>query len=667
MVTDLDKSDQTSSFGAASLENQRPHHSNWKLDRERSEMTEMTDDSLNESPVEVTNVGTTLPWLEVNNHTQGRLTSGHARDLVVRPNIKAIANGGILFGRVDGRDTEGQFIAYRRNYISITTACSLDNFHSMAPIYLDDKQVKAFGSELSSYIEDSSSISVKGRPVEMYQYTPKRDNKNRRPPDIIKVTPGLPLGTRNMKRENDLGRRSRSFGLGRCHDVQLPDLPLQLVPDEGVPVGTSSPVQDFGMKSPLVDAISNTSSYHHTWSRIQFKRATANNGQRRPTQQYFRLVITLLADVRPDNALRPVWVPVADLTSERIIVRGRSPIHYATDNVVANGKDNGREENDSDEARKGNSRKRKRLDEDIGHVNEHEDTGQSPGICHSDNEEIRKNSSSSSYDSSLDDVTYSTGFRSLNDNNNMNNINYNHMSNDTYSAYLSYNGSSSFSFNNCYPSIAPTPMSMFWRSDNPQSDFRNLSNNYNAMSFTSDPTTHDTSYEVKHASLSKLDTFPRSLTCNPAWYLDNNQPPQQSTQLHSQSQSQMQDNHQNRQSGDQQVQQSFDTSPLSLSYHNYHHSRDQYDQTLEPPLQSQVQSQVHPQIQSQSQLYRQNYDTVQYQNISSPLLYNSLNTRDQTSDSNNNNNNNDILFGSRSIRSNGYINGTGNNLLDVSR
>lgn len=61
-----------------------------------------------------------------------------------------------------------------------------------------------------------------------------------------------------------------------------------------------------------------------TYERLQFKSATANNGKKRATQQYFYLTAQLIAqDV---NQYQHV---IATSQSSPLVVRGRSPGHYA--------------------------------------------------------------------------------------------------------------------------------------------------------------------------------------------------------------------------------------------------------------------------------------------------------------------------------------------------
>lgn len=64
-----------------------------------------------------------------------------------------------------------------------------------------------------------------------------------------------------------------------------------------------------------------------TFDRIQFQKATANNGKRRAQQQYFHVVVRLEVNVgRP--GMQDDWIIVASRESSPMVVRGRSPGHY---------------------------------------------------------------------------------------------------------------------------------------------------------------------------------------------------------------------------------------------------------------------------------------------------------------------------------------------------
>ncbi|KAI8985065.1 hypothetical protein BDB01DRAFT_721816 [Pilobolus umbonatus] len=61
-----------------------------------------------------------------------------------------------------------------------------------------------------------------------------------------------------------------------------------------------------------------------TFERMQFKTATANNGKRRAAQQYYEIVVDLYANTSTGKLFK-----VASCTSSPLVVRGRSPGHYA--------------------------------------------------------------------------------------------------------------------------------------------------------------------------------------------------------------------------------------------------------------------------------------------------------------------------------------------------
>lgn len=72
--------------------------------------------------------------------------------------------------------------------------------------------------------------------------------------------------------------------------------------------------------------LASVGSSHHivTFERMQFKTATANNGKRRAAQQYYEIVISLYA-----NTCHGESILVATCHSAPLVVRGRSPGHYA--------------------------------------------------------------------------------------------------------------------------------------------------------------------------------------------------------------------------------------------------------------------------------------------------------------------------------------------------
>ncbi|KAL1921390.1 uncharacterized protein VTP21DRAFT_11106 [Calcarisporiella thermophila] len=71
------------------------------------------------------------------------------------------------------------------------------------------------------------------------------------------------------------------------------------------------------------------------FERLQFKTATANNGKRRAAQQYYVLLVELWGVCSESGE----QIKVAAAQSAPIVVRGRSPGHYADSNANAGGKD----------------------------------------------------------------------------------------------------------------------------------------------------------------------------------------------------------------------------------------------------------------------------------------------------------------------------------------
>ncbi|TLS24891.1 hypothetical protein PpBr36_09078 [Pyricularia pennisetigena] len=79
---------------------------------------------------------------------------------------------------------------------------------------------------------------------------------------------------------------------------------------------------------PAQPQISNAWVYmvQHTFERLQFKRATPNNGNRPAPQNYYHLEIEFWVDVGNDQDEE--WIKIGYRRSVRLIVRGRSPGHY---------------------------------------------------------------------------------------------------------------------------------------------------------------------------------------------------------------------------------------------------------------------------------------------------------------------------------------------------
>ena len=79
-------------------------------------------------------------------------------------------------------------------------------------------------------------------------------------------------------------------------------------------------------------AVAQASQTTH-FDRLQFKKATANNGKRRAAQQHYEIEISLCAGVE-DTLGVSRYIKIASRKSHRIVVRGRSPGHYHKDRLM---------------------------------------------------------------------------------------------------------------------------------------------------------------------------------------------------------------------------------------------------------------------------------------------------------------------------------------------
>ena len=188
---------------------------------------------------------------------------------------------------------DNQWTCYRRNYITIHTHFVLKPNHASAFLFVETKngerQVQALGVSLSASMDDP-----KGKAIGLVQHTAKRDRGPQTEVGIRKLAPTLPGATYPPYHGST--------------STNGPYLPLQ--------------AEDEQRNSAM------TPTGSHTFERIQFKQATANNGKRRAQQQFYHIMVELYANIQKHADKEPEWVKVAQKTSEAMVVRGRSPGHY---------------------------------------------------------------------------------------------------------------------------------------------------------------------------------------------------------------------------------------------------------------------------------------------------------------------------------------------------
>ncbi|KKA30227.1 hypothetical protein TD95_003748 [Thielaviopsis punctulata] len=187
---------------------------------------------------------------------------------------------------------EGEWTCYRRNYFSCACSYSLTPYYQNNTIQFTKTgssqpyQVFGFSMCISAVVADND-----GQVIELVQHTPKRDKGPVVKPSKVTLLPRIPSN------HHPLG------GLYSSHDAR-----------------------PYGDGFPNPQTSSGNYQTEHTFERIQFKQATANNGKRRAAQQYYHLLIEVWANVgdqSPEN-----YIKVAYKKSAKMIVRGRSPGHY---------------------------------------------------------------------------------------------------------------------------------------------------------------------------------------------------------------------------------------------------------------------------------------------------------------------------------------------------
>lgn len=194
---------------------------------------------------------------------------------------------------------EGDWTCYRRNYFTCICSFSINPWFPNNPMTYTPNSgpqtsypVYGFAMCISAIVADSESHEI-----DLHQHTPKRDKGPIAKPEKVRLAPKPPP--------------SQHHGLSLFN--------------QGDPrLSEASRYESFGQ---------NQGSYanEHTFERIQFKQATANNGKRRAAQQYYHLVVELYADVGAQGQVQSggeQFVKIAFRKSAKMIVRGRSPGHY---------------------------------------------------------------------------------------------------------------------------------------------------------------------------------------------------------------------------------------------------------------------------------------------------------------------------------------------------
>ncbi|KAL8997586.1 MAG: hypothetical protein Q9169_003204 [Polycauliona sp. 2 TL-2023] len=199
--------------------------------------------------------------------------------------------------------TDSDWTCYRRNYFSVACSYTFSPYNAkMEPFHLratrgdtNPVPVQSFAIGISARVDGED-----GKQIELVQHTPKRDKGPTGAPEKTKLLPHT--GAYSIYSEHVGGLSPRS-GLSSDYDTAY------------------APTSPGSQQSQTVA----------TFERIQFKNATANNGKRRAAQQYFHIVVELFAETPGTQSTEPQWTKIASRISAPMVVRGRSPGHYADD------------------------------------------------------------------------------------------------------------------------------------------------------------------------------------------------------------------------------------------------------------------------------------------------------------------------------------------------
>lgn len=167
---------------------------------------------------------------------------------------------------------ENDWTCYRRNYFQVSSVFSIHGFNHYysvsdpAPQQVFVQTDDGLAPVHRFLLGVSARVANGDKEIDLIQHTPKRDKGPQFRPDPKPITPGGNLTMSSVANNQNIV----------------------------------------------------------TFERVQFKTATANNGKRRAAQQYYVCVVDLYAETE-----RHELIKVASCRSSPLVVRGRSPGHYA--------------------------------------------------------------------------------------------------------------------------------------------------------------------------------------------------------------------------------------------------------------------------------------------------------------------------------------------------
>ncbi|KAJ5896281.1 p53-like transcription factor DNA-binding [Penicillium subrubescens] len=246
---------------------------------------------LQQSPVESpqrSHASAEAPPFEDTSILESIVTDFGGTQQTVKPEVYAKIGRGFF-------PSDNKWTCYRRNYFAVTCSFSLHPYPSNVPLYIRHadqtlEPIRGFAMSISAIVNGQY-----GETRELVQHTPKRDKLSERPPPRVVLQPSPPQSLTSASAGNST---------------------------HGFPLGS----QSLDYNSSFAGAPQPPQS--HMFERIQFQKATANNGKRRAQQQFYNLVVELQAEVAGPVSGESQWVLIARRHSHSMVVRGRSPGHY---------------------------------------------------------------------------------------------------------------------------------------------------------------------------------------------------------------------------------------------------------------------------------------------------------------------------------------------------
>ncbi|KAI9729739.1 MAG: hypothetical protein M1834_006690 [Cirrosporium novae-zelandiae] len=202
-----------------------------------------------------------------------------------------------------------EWTCYRRNYFSVQSSFSLRPNAPSVQLFLhshreNPEPIHGFYLTISA-IQDGEV----GKPMGLVQHTPKRIKDETSKPAKLKVLP------------NPTGSLSSYAGSSQSYRLEAPFSVSGGLQGSGLSMGYDH--------SNGLTGLAGQTPHQAVFERIQFEKATANNGKRRAAQQYYNLVVELYADLgRSSSSSESRFLKIATKQSAPMIVRGRSPGHY---------------------------------------------------------------------------------------------------------------------------------------------------------------------------------------------------------------------------------------------------------------------------------------------------------------------------------------------------